>query len=247
MTAAALVLLGILGVPVGMSTAEALHAIQTATLLQSRERLGLDAFVTGTPRCPATAKHCVGIVVHVVVADDEPVQTPAHFAAHVADANRLFEPIGIGFEVDRVEAEPAAHVDMEDREDRDGLGVEDFSRGVVHVYLVRKLADVDVAGEVIRGVHWRFRPDTSRRWIILSSIASSLVLAHEMGHFFGLPHSSYSESIMNKKPAPGRPAWPFRVFAEPEIRRMARHRDRMFADGSLVDRAKDGAANRSGR
>jgi hypothetical protein len=104
------------------------------------------------------------------------------------------------------------------------------------VYLVRKLADVDVEGEVIRGVHWRYRPDTSKRWIILSSIASSLVLSHEMGHFFGLPHSGYKVSLMNKKPAPGRPPWPLRVFAPQELTKMKRDRDSMKQSGMLIDR-----------
>ena len=39
-----------------------------------------------------------------------------------------------------------------------------------------------------------------KRWIILSRIARAKVLAHELGHYFDLPHSKYPESIMNKKP-----------------------------------------------
>jgi hypothetical protein len=217
-------------------TPQALTAMHTATLIHAKEELGLDAFVTGTGRCPETAKFCFGLAVHVVVVEGEPVQSPEHFAAHVAFANELFANIGVGFEAVSVQAEDGDKVDVETRSDRDALGKDGFSRGVVHVYLVGKLADVDIEGEVIRGVHWRFRPDTAKRWIILSSIASPLVLCHEMGHFFGLPHSHYKVSLMNKKPAPGRPPWPERVFAKPELQKMKRDRDAMVADGMLVDR-----------
>ena len=217
-------------------TPESFSAVQTATLFRAKDKLGIKAFVTGSPKCPEEAKFCFGIAAHIVVVDDEPVQSPEHFAAHIQEANRLFAPIGVGFEAVSVEAEDAGRADVETRSDRDRLGKDDFSRGVVHVFLVRKLADVDIEGEVIRGVHWRYRADTARRWIILSSIASSLVLAHEMGHFFGLPHSSYKISLMNKKPAPGRPPWPLRTFAPPELKKMQRDRDAMKQSGMLVDR-----------
>jgi hypothetical protein len=233
-----------LGLSLGLSSAlgaESLGALHTATLLQAREALGLDAFVSGSGRCPEDVARCFGIVVHVVVEGGAPVQTPSHFAAHVADANRLFAPIGIGFEVVGVEAEAGARAEIVTRSDRDRLGADGFSRGVVHVYLVRELADVDVEGEVIRGVHWRYRPEPARRWIILSALASSLVLSHELGHFFGLPHSGFPNSIMNKKSAL---PWSTRDFAEPELRRMQRHRDTMLRDGMLVDRLRRSAEAR---
>jgi hypothetical protein len=64
------------------------------------------------------------------------------------------------------------------------------------------------------------------------------VLAHELGHFFGLPHSRYPISIMNKKPSPDRPAWPDLVFHPEELVIMGDRRDAMLADGTLVNRAK---------
>lgn len=211
----------------------------TTVLIEASEKLGLRAFETGTGQCPESAKVCVGLHVHPVVVDDEPVQTPLWFAAQIAHANDLFATIGVGFRVVEVTAAPAEHADMQTRTQRDTLGRADHDLGVVHVYLVQRLADVDIEGEVIRGVHWRDRAGKGvRRWVILSSIASRLVLAHELGHFFGLPHSRYAISIMNKRPAPGRPSWPDRVFHPDEVKIMAGRRDAMLADKTLVRQRK---------
>lgn len=208
-------------------------AAHTAALVRASQSLGRKAFVTGTGRCDPATKFCVGIALHVVERDGVPVQTPLWVYRDIAVANRLFSPIDVGFEVVSIEAEHADLAQMETRKDRDLLGRRDFSRGVVHVYVVARLADVDIKGDEIRGVHWRDRADRSRRWIILSAIGSETVLAHELGHFFGLPHSRYDVSIMNKTPR-ATPTWADRVFADPEQRVMKRHRDRMLKSGMLT-------------
>ncbi len=228
-----------LAVAVSGTASPTVSSWASTVLLEAGAKLGLRAFQTGTGRCPERAKVCVGLHVHPVVEDGEPVQTPLWFSSQIAHANKLFAEIGVGFEVAEVSEAPAEHADMQTRKQRDQLGRKDHRLGVVHVYLVRRLADVDIEGEVIRGVHWRDRAGKGiRRWIILSSIASFPVLAHELGHFFGLPHSKYPVSIMNKKPAPGRPAWPDLVFHPDEIAIMAARRDAMLADKTLVRRRK---------
>lgn len=210
--------------------------IGAVTLLQMREQLGMRAFVTGTPTCTADATRCFGIVVHVVVQDDEtPVVTPVWFAEQVSEANRLFADIDVAFEVVDVRSEPATLAKIESRSDRDHLGRDAHDPGVVHVWTVTRLADVDIEGDEIRGVHWRDRADTTRRFIILSSIAGSRTLAHELGHFFGLPHSTYAASIMNKTPRSDPPSATW-GFVPAEYRIMARRRDAMTGDRTLVDR-----------
>ncbi len=215
-------------------------AAHVAAVVLARDQLGFRAYQTGTGRCPEAARRCVGLAVHVVTSDGtpqgEPVQTPLWLHDQVAHANALFAAISVGFEVASVDAQPAAVGDVQTRGDRDQLGKAIFTRGVVHVFVVERLADVDIDGEVIRGVHWRYRPDTAKRWIILSSIGSSTVMAHELGHFFGLPHSTYRVSIMNKRPRAL--PWPERVFAKPEVEIMRRRTDEMLGEGMLEPRSR---------
>lgn len=216
-----------------LASGPTLGAMGATTLVAAKERLGRDAFVTGSPPCPAAAERCFQIALHVVEEHGEDVQTPQWVAAQVREANRLFAPIGVGFRVGSAKVVDARFADVQTRLDRDLLGRDEHSLGVVHVFVVRRLADVDVDGEVIRGVHWRDRANTSRRWIILSSIAAPVVLAHELGHFFGLPHTRHPRSLMNKSPHTN-PPWHLREFPEEEQAIMARRRDEMLADGTLV-------------
>jgi hypothetical protein len=211
-------------------------SLGTSALLQAQPALGMKAFVTGSPACDA--KHCFGIVAHVVVLDDgAPVQTPAWFARQVAEANGLFAKVDVGFVVAEVRSVAAELADIDDRAERDSLGRGEHDPGVVHVWVVRRLADVDLEGDEIRGVHWRERRDPERRYVILSSIAPPRVLAHELGHFFGLPHSKYAVSIMNKTPRTDPPG-PERGFHPKELAIMTRDRDAMIADRTLVSRRR---------
>lgn len=209
-----------------------LGALGARTLVAAHEQLGRDAFVTGSPACPVQASRCFEIALHVVEEGGADVQTPQWVAEQVTEANRLFAPIGVGFRVGSAKVVDARFADVQTRLQRDLLGRDEHTLGVVHVFVVRRLADVDVAGEVIRGVHWRDRSETSRRWIILSSIAGPVVLAHELGHFFGLPHTKHPKSIMNKSPHMD-PPWHLRTFPKEEQAIMARRRDAMLDDGTL--------------
>jgi hypothetical protein len=209
-----------------------LGALGAVALADGSEQLGIEAFVAGSPRCPEAARWCFELALHVVEEGGQSVRTPQWVAEQVSEANRLFAGIDVGFRVGSAEPVGAEFADVQTRMDRDRLGRKEHTLGVVHVFVVRRLADVDVEGEVIRGVHWRDRAETSRRWIIISSIASPLVLAHELGHFFGLPHTRHRQSIMNKSPHSD-PPWHLRGFPDEEQEIMARRRDEMIADATL--------------
>jgi hypothetical protein len=71
--------------------------------------------------------------------------------------------------------------------------------------VVDRAADKDKEGDWIGGVHWRYggkaRALRGRRYVILSrQHARDDTLAHELGHFFGLPHSDVDGNLMT----PGR-------------------------------------------
>ena len=193
-------------------------------------------FRDAVPACEADRKHCFGIELFVVVEGGGPVQTPSWIAKQIAHANRLFEPVEVAFELADVHFVSSTWAHVHSRLDRDRLGRRERTPGRIHVFMVRQLDDVDIEGNLLYGVHWRDRADTAHRWIIVSARdSSSTVLAHEMGHYFGLPHSSYDVSVMNKQPRQV-PSWPDRIFADPELAKARQHRDRMITAGFLAPR-----------
>lgn len=71
----------------------------------------------------------------------------------------------------------------------------------VHVFVVQKLADKDIEGAWLNGVHWRYHGGKprlrGRRYIILSAESRYVdTLAHELGHFFGLSHQTDPGNLM---------------------------------------------------
>ena len=160
-------------------------------------------------------------------------------SAHVSEANRLFKPIKVCFELSALLAHPREDARMATRAQRTALGERGaFQRGVVELFIVDRLDDVDVADAFIRGVHWRDPADRERRrWIILSRIARPLVLAHELGHYFSLPHGRDPYSIMNKRPR-AQPPYHERGFTRAEYRRMRRAWREMKRSGHLKVRQR---------
>jgi len=179
--------------------------------------------------CRANVSHCFAITVY---ASSARLQGLDRFLRrHVAHANKHFAKIGVGFVLRPTIRLPAAHRHLRTRGDRDALVKRTARDGSISLFLVDRLDNVDEPGE-IRGVHWRYRADRRRRAVILSTKARTWVLTHELGHFFGLPHSRFDISLMNKR----RRKRPIskRTFAPSEYKKMARRRDQMLRNRRLV-------------
>ncbi|HUS32131.1 MAG TPA: hypothetical protein VMZ53_26710 [Kofleriaceae bacterium] len=175
----------------------------------------LDALVKDVPTCAART-YCFAIRVHVPLDDrGAPIATAAWIAGQVAAANQHFEKLDVAFQIDGIGPLPAAAARVEDRKERDSFGGR-LSRKVIDWFVTGQLDDIDIPGAQVFGVTWR-RGD--RKFVIVSTQARERTLAHELGHFFGLPHSTYAISIMNKTPREEPPP-EARTFADEEYARM---------------------------
>ncbi|MFO0749221.1 MAG: hypothetical protein U1F43_26695 [Myxococcota bacterium] len=196
----------------------------------------------GAPPCPTTVAHCYGLRIHL--AGEAPLADDAAFVkTQLERANGLFAQIDTGFEVASADRLDASDSDgsIETREERDALGHRRWTRGVVDVYIVNRLYDVDKGrdemGELteIRGVHWRDRAAREHRWVILWRGSPAHVMAHELGHFFSLPHGTDPASIMNKSPRSDPPPEQ-RGFVPAELDKMRAAERRMRKSGFLRER-----------
>lgn len=78
----------------------------------------------------------------------------------------------------------------------------------VPVVVVERVVDLDVPTYDLMGVHWRLNGDQAPgqdRFILLGARAKPPVLAHELCHYFGLPHDPRGGNLMT--PGPSSPAW----------------------------------------
>jgi hypothetical protein len=140
-----------------------------------------------------------------------PSRPPEWVAQHVEAVRTLFAAHGIAVTA-RSESFAPVRCEALSREDRDAFAAEVDGDGQVTVLVVPRVRDLDVPSYDLRGVHWRAG---GRRWIFLTARARPPVLAHELGHFFGLPHDPAGGNLMT--PGPSSPAWrskrPPRPFA----------------------------------
>lgn len=155
----------------------------------------LEALARTAPRCDPARKHCLALQLHVAVADSGPVASADWVARQLEQANRHFAPLDVGFQVAGVSALPADAARIEDARERTSLAPL-VAGTVIDVFVTAQLDDIDIKDSVIYGVTW---PKGSKKYIIISTMAWERTLSHELGHVFGLPHSGYAVSIMNKR------------------------------------------------
>ncbi len=148
------------------------------------------------------------ISMHVV----KDVQTPDWLATQAAIANKHFAATEVAFEVTSQDELAATAAHLVTRADRDALA-KLVTDNKIHVFVIGKLENVDDAKLPVHGVTWR---GGGKKYIIIAADSPDRVLAHELGHVFGLPHSTYAISIMNKTKR-ARPPIEDRRFADEEL------------------------------
>ncbi|MFK8002766.1 MAG: hypothetical protein AB8H86_24490 [Polyangiales bacterium] len=187
------------------------------------------------PQVAVANESAVEFSLHVEIAtvDGEPVVSEEWIEAHRQAANSIFGPAHVQFTSMDVNTNGEMAPDLITRADRHRLGpLVDSGRGDIHVFVVRSMADVDVEDRLLRGVHWRSnRGGGFRHFVVLTTLARPNVLAHELGHFFGNPHSDTPGNIMSYQRGEGPP-----FFDAAQLRRIRRFRERFLRSGELVPR-----------
>jgi hypothetical protein len=181
----------------------------------ANDTASIDAISPLTPPCDPARAYCFAVQIHMAETADGPVVPAAWIANQLAIANQQFAPIHIGFQVAGVQVAPAGTEHVRTRAQRTALGRALAGR-VIHVFVTGQLENIDQSTTPVFGVAWRV---DQRKIIIISAKSWDQTLAHELGHVFGLPHSTYPISIMNKTPRE-EPARENRTFAEEEFAAM---------------------------
>jgi hypothetical protein len=158
--------------------------------------LAAAVFLLGPRIARADDAPVFGLAVTVAEVDKKPVQTEEWIAAQVAAAEGLFGPIGVHVRWALAKPMEARFAVMDSRADRDALDSELEGR-LINVLVVGRLRDVDDPSRDRMGVCWQNRRDPHKRYIVLSATARPTVLAHELGHFFGNPHSTVVDNVMS--------------------------------------------------
>jgi hypothetical protein len=153
----------------------------------------LTALMTLASAVEARADETFGLAIWVAAEGGAPIVSGGWIDAQVADAEQLFGPIGVHFRTTLVLPLPSEHAHLETRADRDALAAH-LIPGAINVFVVASLRDVDDPSLFRMGVCWRRAGGT---YLVVDAEAVSFVLAHELGHFFGNPHSSTPNNCMS--------------------------------------------------
>ena len=147
---------------------------------------------TGAARADVTT---FGVSVSIAREDKARIVDDPWMNQQIADANRLFEPLGVRFRWTIEKELPEPHGELHSRADRNALTPLTEKSGVIDVFVVRELEDVDEPGRYRMGVTWT--GNGGKRFIVLARSARRTVFAHELGHLFGNGHSTVTNNLMS--------------------------------------------------
>jgi hypothetical protein len=156
----------------------------------------------------ADGRPAFALVVHV--ATTRPAEIDPRLDTLLGAANRHFTAAGIEFEVDERRELPESFAVLETIRERRQLG-KFFVPRRINVYLVDEIRDPTPSAATRRaaraqgrkpsgrlsGAHVPIRGRTPGTYIIVARTRSAVSLAHELGHFFGVPHSEDPTNIMS--------------------------------------------------
>ena len=147
----------------------------------------------------------VELRVRVARCDGRPVRSRAWVERHLAEAEAIYRPHGIHL-APTIEPFTPDRCELLDAADRHAMAVH-VDRPQVTVLVVKRVRDLDLPTYDLMGVHWRYRGKSyaGRRWVFLTARARPPVLAHELGHYFGLRHDRAGGNLMS--PGPSDPIW----------------------------------------
>ncbi|MBL8605817.1 MAG: hypothetical protein JNL38_00790 [Myxococcales bacterium] len=199
--------------------------------MKPRVAAALSAVALASVAGPAQAA-TFGLAVHVAQASDEGrprplVQEEPWIQAQIDAANALFAPMGVDFRWHQAFEIAPVHAALETRKDRDALAALVEPR-VIDVFVVGSLRDVDDGKSFRMGVCWQSTRDSSKRYVILAATARPTVLAHELGHYFGLGHDARVDTLMSYNRGDGR------IFLDGAQQATVKARARLYESGPLL-------------
>jgi hypothetical protein len=165
------------------------------------------------PGCRPSTVHCLALDLWL----GHDAESSGWLARQLEVANDRLAVVGTGVQVVAVHELDAAELDVATTAQRTQLG-HHGSQTPLRWFVVERLADDSDRARTRKGVTWR---SGSRVWIIETDSAWRWVLAHELGHVLGLPHSREPASVMNKAVRAWPPPWRigFTAREQPVMRR----------------------------